>query len=411
MSKVSIRFVAWIGLLLLIMLLGLYAISVVFPPHPFPQTPWYEGQVTFGTTPEVPWGILVSTYVFFVVAGTGMCLITSFGHVFGVTRYKLIGKRGVFLAIITLIVGFMAIGVELGHPERLMIYFLLSPNFSSPIWWMGFLYMLYLVFLISEFILLIREDTAKKGQKSIFYRILALGSTEISEEEKERDHRLAHIAGIAAIILGISATSTVGAVFALLKAKPLWYGPYTPTYFLLSAFVSGAAILTLTIIAVHWSTKEKMGSKVEELVIELGKLLALFLGVSIVFITWKTIASLYGSIPGEYETMQLLLRGDYKINFWIFEVLIGTLIPFFILLNRRTRTVTGVFTASLLTLVGMFVIRYDFVVAGQTVPVFEVIKHGVYSPSHVEMFVVIGLFAFYAFLYTLGEKLFTLGEE
>jgi molybdopterin-containing oxidoreductase family membrane subunit len=39
---------------------------------------------TYGVTREIPWGILIATYVFFVVTSTGLCLVSSIGHVFGV---------------------------------------------------------------------------------------------------------------------------------------------------------------------------------------------------------------------------------------------------------------------------------------------------------------------------------------
>ena len=38
----------------------------------------------YATTREIPWGILISTYVFFVVTSTGLCIVSSIGHVFGV---------------------------------------------------------------------------------------------------------------------------------------------------------------------------------------------------------------------------------------------------------------------------------------------------------------------------------------
>src|SRR5665648_80943 len=38
----------------------------------------------YGAYREIPWGILISTYVFFVLTSTGLCLVSSIGHVFGV---------------------------------------------------------------------------------------------------------------------------------------------------------------------------------------------------------------------------------------------------------------------------------------------------------------------------------------
>jgi len=47
----------------------------------------------YGAYREVPWGILISTYVFLVVTSTGLCLVSSIGHVFGVKSLAPIAKR------------------------------------------------------------------------------------------------------------------------------------------------------------------------------------------------------------------------------------------------------------------------------------------------------------------------------
>ena len=101
----------------------------------------------YNLTREVPWGILISTYVFFVVSSTGLCLVSSLGHVFGIKQFELIGKRAIILAILTLLTGFGTIAMELNHPFRMIIWVMLSPNLASPIWWMGTLYGAYLFFM------------------------------------------------------------------------------------------------------------------------------------------------------------------------------------------------------------------------------------------------------------------------
>ncbi len=62
---------------------------------------------------RIPWAMLVSNYVFFVVSSTGLCIVSSLGHVFGMKRYELISKRCVFLALITIIFGMSSIGLQL----------------------------------------------------------------------------------------------------------------------------------------------------------------------------------------------------------------------------------------------------------------------------------------------------------
>jgi molybdopterin-containing oxidoreductase family membrane subunit len=135
--------------------------------------------------------------------------------------------------------------------------------------------------------------------------------------------------------------------------------------------------------------------------------------ILIFFVTWKIIPGLYGEPPEKYEATMALLTGPLAFNFWFLEVLIGMLIPVLILLNRRTRTPFGVMAAGLLCTVGIFFMRYDLVVAGQLVPMrggTGPLTGGLlsYSPSGVEIAIVIGALATCMFLYTLAEKLLPL---
>ena len=83
---------------------------------------------------------VLAAYVFFVVTSTGLCLVSSIGHVFGFEAFKPIAKRSVFLAIATIVAGFLVIFFEIENPWRMAIYNVISPNLSSNIWWMGTLY-------------------------------------------------------------------------------------------------------------------------------------------------------------------------------------------------------------------------------------------------------------------------------
>jgi molybdopterin-containing oxidoreductase family membrane subunit len=72
----------------------------------------------YGISREIPWGILISSYVFFVVTSTGLCIVSSIGHVFGIKDYMPIAKRSVFLAIVTIIAGFMVIFFDIENPFK-----------------------------------------------------------------------------------------------------------------------------------------------------------------------------------------------------------------------------------------------------------------------------------------------------
>ncbi|AMV71218.1 Hdr-like menaquinol oxidoreductase integral membrane subunit HmeB [Desulfuromonas carbonis] len=340
-----------------------------------------HGEV-YNLTREIPWGILIATYVFFVVSSTGLCLVSSLGDVWGFEKFTVIGRRGHLVAILTLLTGFGTIAMELNHPLRLALYAIISPNFQSPIWWMGTLYGFYMCCLIVEFTSLMRGWT-----------------------------RTAFISGLAGFFAAITAHSNLGAVFGLLEARHFWYGSFLPIYFIVSALASGAALTALIVYFNHKARHIDLSPQYKEFMYTMGKLQALFLGILLFFVIWKLIPGLYGQPPEKYEATMALLTGPLAFNFWFFEMALGILIPLAIVANRRTRTVFGVMLASLLSTIGIFFMRYDLVIAGQMVPMREAEGSPSllsYVPSVAEIAIVVGALATCLFLYTMAEKFFDL---
>jgi molybdopterin-containing oxidoreductase family membrane subunit len=341
----------------------------------------------YNVSREVPWGILIATYVFLVVSSTGLCLISSLGHVFGIEKFEFIGKRAILLAILALLFGFGAIGMELNHPIRMGIYVMLSPNFSSAIWWMGTLYGLYLVLLCGEFYFLM------KGK-----------------------HKGAFAMGMLGFIAAISAHSNLGAVFGLLEARPFWHGSFLPIYFIISALVSGGAIISMIVYFNHKKTGTAMPQQYHPFFDTLGRLQALFMMTLLFFVIWKIIPGLYGHPPEKFEATMAMISGPYAFNFWFFEVLIGMLIPIALLLNKKTRTPGGVMAAGLFATCGIFFMRYDLVIVGQLVSMRRGTADLVdgllqYSPSITELAIVAGAISGCLLVYTLAERYLPLDAE
>ncbi|MBI4203194.1 MAG: polysulfide reductase NrfD [Chloroflexi bacterium] len=363
----------------------------------------------FGVERGVPWGILIATYMFFATTASGLCLISSLGHVFGIRTFEPLGAKAHLLAIVSLIAGFTAIGAELERPWRLFVFAALTPNFASPIWWMGTLYTFEFTFQIVEFQFLNRGNMARRsneisGPARRLFRWLALGSSDTSTEALRRNMRLARWAGIGGVTFAILATSTLGTVFGLVEARPWWSGAYMPVYLILSALVSAVAVLGFFGSLSYGLGEGEITTGEKGLMVALGRLLPLFLGALVLFIVWNAIERLYGDMPGKSEALMLLVAGPLSLPFWGLEILVGILVPFFILLHPRTRTTAGVGIASLLVLIGQFAARYDLVIAGQLVPVAGSMEALHYTPSYTEWLIVGGIFSLCAFLYTFADK-------
>lgn len=364
---------------------------------------------------HVIWVTMVSNYVFLVVSSTGLCIVTSLGHVFGMRRYELVAKRGVFLALITIIFGMISIGAHLGHPERAMIFNALTPNFLSAMWWMGTLYTFYIVFMSLEYWLLARPELIERsdqadGVERTIFNFLALRKLDDSRWGAVlKDHRLLQLVAAAALISGLSAHNTLGALFGHVEARPLWYGAYYPVYFLLSASFCGLAWLLAVSIATYKIKREEIPEEYTSLIFEMAQVLALLLSVGLLFTAYKMGFGLL--TPAKVKPIMLFLKGPFSLAFWLFEIAIGTVLPIPILLYATgRRNITGVLVASSMVLVGVYVMRYDFVVAAQVYPA---IKAGLpsYLPTFMEVLFIGGVLGALFLTYTLGEIFLPLKED
>ncbi|MCS7278511.1 MAG: polysulfide reductase NrfD [Thermodesulfobacteriaceae bacterium] len=336
----------------------------------------------YGVTREIPWGVLISGYVFFVVTSTGLCIVSSIGHVFGVKSFIPIAKRAVYLSIITLLAGFMVIFFDLENPFRMLIWNLFSPNLTSNIWWMGTLYGVYLFFMSLEFFFLLVEK-----------------------------HRSATIAGLLGLISGVAAHSNLGAVFGMLHGREFWYGPYMPIYFIASAAASGCTAIIFFTYLGYKLMNEKMERAMEISLQAVGKVWALVLAILMFFTTWKLITAFVGG-EGKILAVKELISGKYAFNFWFFEVFLGMILPFIILLVSRFQNLTHMFIASLLAFIGIYFMRVDLVVLGQVVShYFELSITDFptflsYTPTIYENMIIIGAIAFTILTFLIGEGVF-----
>jgi Ni/Fe-hydrogenase subunit HybB-like protein len=353
-----------------------------------------KGHHVMGTTSEMPWGVLIATYVFFVVSSTGLCLVSSLGHVFGFKVFEPLAKKAVFLALVTLVVGFSVIASELESPLKLARYAITSPNPLSPIWWMGTLYGVYMVLIAAELFFLFRED-----------------------------HRRARVAGLLSVLAAVAAHSNLGAVFGLAHARPYWYGPLLPVYFIASALMCGAALLILIVyVGDYFTNARSLRPENEELLQALRKLLVLFISIIAFFTIWKLITGVNGQHAHKYEVTMASLTGPLFVSFWFFETFLGIVVPLTILLSARGKSPGWVALAAGLPMLAVFVMRYNFVYSGQMFSLKPVVGHLgevmhyappfkgdpagflAYTPSWVEVSIVLGAIAAAILLFVGGWR-------
>ena len=335
----------------------------------------------FNNTREMPWGILIANYAYFAIISTGLCLLAILSHIFGHNRLTPLANRMVYLSIVVIFGGFTIIGLELENPHRMLLYNMLSPNLTSNIWWMGTLYSMAVGFMFVEFYLILTKKFS-----------------------------LAVTIGVFGALAELAANTNLGAVFATLSSRPFWYGSQLPVYFLASAVMTGAASI---ILFSNWAYKmrgEEMSPLTREGLQGAGKVMFSTLVLIVIATTWKFIAAFAGGTEEARLAALGLIQGPLSMNFWVFEIVIGMLAPIVILTLSQMKSQQALAAAALMVLVGAYFQRYDLVVAGQIVPIYngfdDLPTYFSYVPSVAEFLIALGGFGVIGLGFLLGERFF-----
>jgi molybdopterin-containing oxidoreductase family membrane subunit len=376
---------------------------------------WYDRfargllDVNFGSV--MPWGLWEAGYIYFIGLSAGSFLISSLVYVFNVKRFEGIGRLAVFTAIVTLVLALLMVWAGLGHMPRVW-HVLAYANFKSPMAVIIWLYSSYLLLLVAEFWLLLRHDLVRDalepGFRGAVYRRLTLGSRDLSEAAARRDRRIVRVLATIGVPLATMFHGGVGALFGVVAARPHWHSGMFPILFLLSALVSGGALL-----AVITAIFQDGWRRNRETVLSLGQMVLGLLLLDVLFQASEMLIAFYGGIPGHVESLRLMIGGAFWWVFWGWQLVLGTAIPLLLLTLPTRRDPRWVSLASLLIAAGFLGVRLNIVIPGLAVEEIRGLSRAIasarmttnYFPSATEWLVTIGVVGLGLLLFGLGELL------
>ena len=367
---------AWFGLLLAVIAVAAIAAVVAIPP----------GWEVFGTSPSFEWGLMIIGYVFFAIMTSGLCLASSLGTVFGIERFLPLEKRHAVLAILSLSTAFLIIALDLHYPVRMVFGAVLVPSPSSPMWWMGVFYGVYLVVLVVEVWTLFTNHP-----------------------------KIHQYACASAAVIAVCAPFTLGAVFGVLGAKAFWDGIFTPITMIASAFLAGTSLLAIVFYFVHRLRLADYERAAPIALPSIRLLMAIGLAVVGALLVRLIAVGLGSDNRGMHEATAALVTGPLAAAFWL-RVIAGLVAPAVMIAMPIRRRPETMLAAGALGLTGILVDRYLFVAAGQIAP--QTAGAGTlsypfasYAPSIIEIAIFAGAAALMAFLYTLAERYLDMGES
>ncbi|MFL7871767.1 MAG: NrfD/PsrC family molybdoenzyme membrane anchor subunit, partial [Anaerolineales bacterium] len=224
-------------------------------------------------------------------------------------------------------------------------------------------------------------------------------------------HKLTPVFAVMGLALSLLHQSSLGATYGVLSGREIWYKPTMPVMFIVSAVAAGTALtLFLTLVAGAFMNRELISEEVKMRIARFsGYAMLAYLYLKL----WDWAAtSYYSHAPGTADALlRLELTTPYSRTFWVFEVLLGALIPAIIFLYpgfRRNDRLLMI--AAGLAVVGLVVNRWNVTLSGLVVPpvwspgrLGQVVVYS-YFPSLVEVAVTIGIIGYGFLMFTLGVR-------
>ena len=298
-----------------------------------------ESVITYNVFHHVAWGTPISIYFWLVGASAGSFVISSFGWVFGIKRYKPLALVASLQAIILLMIVPVLLIWDLGKPVRFV--YLMLPGYwhsTGPMAWGSLLIFSYPISMIVYTYFVLKNN--------LFW---------------------AKAFGILAIVLALSTHWYTGVVMELNPGRYMNHTALAPILFLTGAFISGIGLLILILWVQNMIVDVKKRIK-WSLIEEMAQYMMYGIVFDCFLLFLEFMQTLYGN-RSEMISHELLL-GVFRFPYLWLEIILGLIIPLFILVSPLKRQKSGVIVASFLVAVGVYGMRVWWVMGGQYMQTF-----------------------------------------
>ncbi len=321
---------------------------------------------------ELQWSVLIVLYPYITGLVAGAFILASLERVFRVDAVKPTYRLALLTALAFLIVAPLPLQLHLGRPERSFEMYL-TPHRSSAMAMFGFVYLWYLMgVLVVEIWLEYRRDIvgwaqSKAGATKWLYRVMTLGSYNVSERSMQIDDKAGWIITIIGIPSAFLLHGYVGFIFGSVKANPWWSSPMMPVVFLFSAMVSGIAVVMLLYMLTCRLRKQAIDMRCVDTIARY-----LFYTFLIDF-TLEMVDLIHRIYEADesFRSLDFMVHTKLYFSQILLQIGLGTIAPLALLamtqlmrlpvtLRKYIYSIAGV-----LTLIGIFAMRWNVVIGGQ----------------------------------------------
>jgi Ni/Fe-hydrogenase subunit HybB-like protein len=336
--------------------------------HYAPYTGWVYPNETV-----IEWSIAIVVYPYITGLVAGAFTVSSLYQVFGFQRLKPVAHLALLTSLCFMIFVPLPLLLHLGHAERALNN-LLTPHWTSAMAMFGYFATFYIVLLMTETWFafrpyIVEQAQKRKGLPGAAYRLLTLGSYDVSEKALGYDRKWIFWLAIAGIPGAHGLHGYVGFVFGSLKSREWWSSDLMPVVFLFSAIISGVALLIVIYVVSCW---------LRRITIDLACLKGLaytvwgFIMVALVLEGLEFANIVYKGREG-VDMIIAYVSGPLLIPYFVLQFGIGAIFPLLLLSYMIWRGTTGkaliagVTLSACLVLLSVFMMRWNVVIGGQEI--------------------------------------------
>jgi molybdopterin-containing oxidoreductase family membrane subunit len=370
-----------------------------------------QGIGVTGLMSPVGWGVLITTFVFWVGIAHSGTLISAILFLFRAPWRQSIYRAAEAMTVFAVMTAGLFPLIHMGrvwHGYWLIPYpneRFLWPNFRSPLVWDVFAVTTYFTVSAVFFYLGMLPDVAAArdqatGWRKKLYTIVALGWSGTDREWHHFGKAYVYLAAFATPLV-LSVHSVVSWDFAM-SIVPGWHATIFAPYFVAGAIFSGVAmVITLTVplrkifkleaylTVRHFDAMAKL--------ILLTSLIVMYAYLTEFFMAW------YSGEEVERTSFWNRLFGHYWWASWIMLVCNG-LVPVLLWFRRVRHSIPALFVISLFINIGMWFERFVIIVTSLSHE-FMPFAWGVYRPSATEIAILVGSFGWFFFWFLLFTRI------
>jgi len=321
---------------------------------------------------ELQWSVLIVLYPYLTGLVAGAFILASLVKVFRIKEVQPTYRLSLLTALAFLLIAPLPLLLHLSQPQR-FYEILLTPNPTSAMAMFGFVYAWYLMgVLLLEIWFEYRRDLIELAQTSRFplnwvYRVLSLYSKDTSEASLAFDRKATQVITIIGIPSAFLLHGYVGFIFGSVKANPWWGSVLMPIVFLMSAIVSGIALVILIYMV-------RAGVRGEPIDMPcLDRITSYLFYAVIVDFSLEALDFVHRLYQSEESVKILgsLITHKLFMSLWVVQILLGMFIPLGILVLAKACGFGAelrkllYFTAVILIQIGIFATRWNVVIGGQ----------------------------------------------